>query len=76
MTDAGRRAFEVRAEARTGVYSFEQDEEAELPPEYEQRLRADAAAAHCSTRQAPVLPAHGSPLGDERQEGGDPRSGD
>jgi uncharacterized protein YdeI (YjbR/CyaY-like superfamily) len=44
MHPAGRAAFEARSEARSGIYSFEQDRPAELPAEYEQRLRADAAA--------------------------------
>ena len=53
MRPAGLRAFEARSEARSGVYSFEQDEEAGLPPEFEQRLRADAAAADWFDSQAP-----------------------
>ena len=44
MRPAGLRAFEARTEEKSGVYSFEQDEPAELPRAYEQRLRADAAA--------------------------------
>ena len=44
MRPAGVAAFEARTEARSGIYAFEQDEPAELPPEYEERLRADAAA--------------------------------
>jgi uncharacterized protein YdeI (YjbR/CyaY-like superfamily) len=44
MTPAGRRAFEARSEARTGVYSFEREDTAELPPEFERRLRAREAA--------------------------------
>jgi len=43
MTDAGRRAFAARDEAKTGVYSFERDERPEaLPPEYDQQLTAAA----------------------------------
>ena len=41
------RAARVRARAeteRTGVYSFEQREAAELPPEFERRFRAAKAA--------------------------------
>jgi uncharacterized protein YdeI (YjbR/CyaY-like superfamily) len=45
MRPAGLAAFEQRSEARTGVYSFERNGEARLPPEYEQRLRANPAAA-------------------------------
>ncbi|HYZ71183.1 MAG TPA: YdeI/OmpD-associated family protein [Thermoleophilaceae bacterium] len=44
MTAAGRRAFEAREEARTGVYSFEREQEAELDPEHERRLRANPEA--------------------------------
>jgi len=40
---AGLAAFEKRTGERTGVYSFES--RAELPPEYEARLRANTAAA-------------------------------
>jgi uncharacterized protein YdeI (YjbR/CyaY-like superfamily) len=44
MTDAGRRAFEQRDEAKTGVYSFEREERPdELPPEYARLL---TPAAH------------------------------
>lgn len=45
MTPAGLAAFERRRPDREGVYSFERDEEAVLPPEYEQRLRADPVAS-------------------------------
>jgi uncharacterized protein YdeI (YjbR/CyaY-like superfamily) len=44
MRPAGVAAFEKRSDERTGVYSFER-ENAELPPEYEERLRANPAAA-------------------------------
>ena len=44
MRAAGLAAFERRTEDKTGVYSFER-EDAELPPEYEERLRSNAAAA-------------------------------
>jgi uncharacterized protein YdeI (YjbR/CyaY-like superfamily) len=33
MRPAGRRAFEARSEDNTGIYSFERDRPAELPPE-------------------------------------------
>jgi len=39
MRPAGRAAFEGRSEAKSGVYSFEQEDPAELPPEYEERVR-------------------------------------
>ena len=45
VAEAGRRAFEARTDARTGVYSFEEGQDATLSEEYEERLRANAAAA-------------------------------
>ena len=53
MTDAGRAAFAKRREDRTGVYSFEREEAAELPPEYESRLRAVPDAAEFFYAQPP-----------------------
>jgi len=44
MRPAGLAAFEARSEARSGIYAFEQDKPAELPAEYEERLRANNAA--------------------------------
>jgi uncharacterized protein YdeI (YjbR/CyaY-like superfamily) len=44
MRPAGLRAFEQRSQDRTGTYSHEQAS-AELPPEYEARLRADSEAS-------------------------------
>ena len=44
MRPAGRKVFEARSEAKSGVYAFEQERAATLPPEYERRLRGDAAA--------------------------------
>ena len=44
MRPAGLAAFEARSEARSGIYAFEQKKAAELPAEYEKRLRANAAA--------------------------------
>ena len=43
MRPAGIAAFERRTDDKTGVYSFER--EAQLAPEYEERLRANAKAA-------------------------------
>ena len=45
MRPAGLAAYERRSDDRTGVYSFERGEQAALPPEYEEQLRANAAAA-------------------------------
>jgi uncharacterized protein YdeI (YjbR/CyaY-like superfamily) len=44
MRPAGVAAFERRSEDTTGVYSYEQAAKG-LPPEYEQRLRANPGAA-------------------------------
>jgi len=44
MRPAGLAAFAKRSDDRTGVYSFER-ENAQLPPEYEEQLRANPAAA-------------------------------
>jgi uncharacterized protein YdeI (YjbR/CyaY-like superfamily) len=44
MRPAGLRAFEARKEAGTDSYSYEQRHEIELTPEFERRLRANAAA--------------------------------
>jgi len=44
MHPAGLEAFEARSEDRSRTYSYEQRKSAELPAEYAERLRADAAA--------------------------------
>ena len=44
MRPAGMVAFDKRSDEKTGIYSFER-EGAALPPEYENRLRANSAAA-------------------------------
>jgi uncharacterized protein YdeI (YjbR/CyaY-like superfamily) len=44
MQSAGLEAFAARREARSGIYSYEQDAFPELSSEHEQRFRADAAA--------------------------------
>jgi uncharacterized protein YdeI (YjbR/CyaY-like superfamily) len=53
VAPAGRKAFEGRSEEKTGIYSFESKEAAELPPEYERQLRRDAAAGEHFDAQAP-----------------------
>ena len=60
MRPAGLAAFEARTEAKTGVYSFEQEKPAELPREYEERLRADAAAWEYWTARPPATAARRS----------------
>ncbi len=45
MHPAGLAAFERRRPDRQGIYSYEQDGEAELDPAHAQRLRADPAAS-------------------------------
>ena len=44
MAPAGLRAYEARTPERTGVYSFERDQAARLPPDFEQRFKTSAAA--------------------------------
>ena len=44
MRPAGRRAFEARSEAKSGIYAFERERPAQLPDAYERRLRANQAA--------------------------------
>lgn len=55
MTPAGLRAFEARTGERSGVYSFEQEDQAKvvLTPEMEARFRADAAAWEYFQSRAP-----------------------
>jgi uncharacterized protein YdeI (YjbR/CyaY-like superfamily) len=53
MTEAGRAAFAARDDARSGVYSFERDDEARLAPEQEERFRADAKAWEFFASQPP-----------------------
>jgi uncharacterized protein YdeI (YjbR/CyaY-like superfamily) len=53
MRPAGVAAFERRRADRSGVYSFERDGEAALPPEFEERFRANAAAWGFFQSQAP-----------------------
>jgi uncharacterized protein YdeI (YjbR/CyaY-like superfamily) len=53
MRPAGLRAFENRREARTGIYSYEQREAAELPAEYEERLRSNGRAWEYWTSRPP-----------------------
>ena len=53
MRPAGLAAFEARTEDRSGVYSFEQRENAKLPAEYEQRLQAEPAAWDWWSASAP-----------------------
>jgi uncharacterized protein YdeI (YjbR/CyaY-like superfamily) len=44
MRPAGLRAYEARTLERTGVYSFERNEAAVLPPDFEERFRANPDA--------------------------------
>jgi len=50
---AGLAAFERRRDDRSAIYSYEQRKAAELPPEYEERFRADAAAWEYFQSQPP-----------------------
>jgi uncharacterized protein YdeI (YjbR/CyaY-like superfamily) len=53
MLAGGLRAYDERREGKTGIYSYEQREAAELPAEYEERLRADSAAWEFWTSRPP-----------------------
>ena len=53
MTEAGRKAFALRSEERTGVYSSEQVRAAKLEPEQEKRFRANEAAWEFFQSQPP-----------------------
>jgi uncharacterized protein YdeI (YjbR/CyaY-like superfamily) len=44
MAPAGLRAYEARTPERTGVYSFERERAATLPPQFEERFRAQPPA--------------------------------
>lgn len=53
MRDAGRAAFAKRKEAKSGVYSFERESPAELPPAWLKRFKAAKAAWTWFSGQAP-----------------------
>jgi uncharacterized protein YdeI (YjbR/CyaY-like superfamily) len=53
MTAAGSHAFSLRTPERTGVYSFERNEAAELDPSEAKQLRANKKAAAFFAAQAP-----------------------
>jgi len=44
VAPAGGKAFEARSDDKTGIYSFERHEPAQFPPEFAERLRANAGA--------------------------------
>jgi uncharacterized protein YdeI (YjbR/CyaY-like superfamily) len=50
---AGLAAFARRSDDRTAIYAYEQRKTAQLPDEYEARLRADAAASEFFDAQPP-----------------------
>ena len=50
---AGMAAFERRSDDRTAIYAYEQRKNAQLPAEYEERLRANSAAAEFFDGQPP-----------------------
>jgi uncharacterized protein YdeI (YjbR/CyaY-like superfamily) len=53
MRPAGQRAFEDRMEDRSGIYSYEQRQSAELDPAYERRFRDNERAWAFFQAQAP-----------------------
>ena len=70
MRSAGVAEFERRSEARSGVYSFEQ-ETIELGRAYERRFRALPGRVGVLPGAAAVVPPGRHVVGDQRQEGGD-----
>ncbi len=60
---AGLAAFERRDAAKSGVYAYEQRHQAQLEPSFERRFRANAKAWAYFESEAPVVSAHGDPLG-------------
>jgi uncharacterized protein YdeI (YjbR/CyaY-like superfamily) len=44
MSPAGLEAFEARSDGKSGIYAFEQEKPAELPSDFEERLRSNARA--------------------------------
>jgi len=53
MQPTGLAAFAARTEAKTAIYSYEQDGDAALPPEWEARFAAEAEAWAFFHRQIP-----------------------
>ena len=53
VAPAGRKAFEARTADKTGIYSFESHEGAELPVEFANQLAANAAADEYFEGRAP-----------------------
>jgi uncharacterized protein YdeI (YjbR/CyaY-like superfamily) len=53
MHPAGIAAFKARDAAKTGIYSFERQQPAKLPPAFEKKFRANRAAWKFFTAQAP-----------------------
>ena len=53
MTEAGRKAFEARTKEKTGVYSFESKDAAELSPEFAEQLAANNKAHEYFEGRAP-----------------------
>jgi uncharacterized protein YdeI (YjbR/CyaY-like superfamily) len=53
MTPAGRKAFENRKAAKTGIYAYEQESAAEFDPAFEKQFRAHTRAWKFFQSQAP-----------------------
>jgi uncharacterized protein YdeI (YjbR/CyaY-like superfamily) len=53
VTAAGRRAFEARAQERSGISSYEQRDSAGLDPAAEEEFRANAAAGEFFSARPP-----------------------
>ena len=72
MTDGRSRRRSRRGPTdKTGVYSFEAKEAAELPPEFAEQLAANDDCARVLRGPGAVVQAHRHPLGRERKARGD-----
>ena len=72
MHPAGLAAFERRRDDRSGVYSYEQDGEPALPPDYEAELRASAPATAFLAAATPSYRRQCTAWVVTRQAGGHP----
>jgi uncharacterized protein YdeI (YjbR/CyaY-like superfamily) len=53
MHPAGLKAFEIRKETKSGIYSYEQKKDAELPEDYEKKFKANRKAWEFFQKQPP-----------------------
>ena len=74
MRPAGLRAYALRTDARTGVYSFERDETAKLTSQRRGGAASEQDGCRVLRPAASLVSAGRDPLGHEREAGGDPRA--